>query len=131
MEKDFGYPPFMDYNLNPNFNLGGNFSNNTSSQDSNDIYKDPFFNPISQYEQAFIYYRYLCMQMDYKIRCKEYEKMCKDSLSTNKNSESARRNNINWYIKSHKITIVGFYFFYILLLRLENQIFVEQIKQNF
>ena len=38
--------------------------------------KTQCFNPIMQYEQAFYYYRYLCMQMDYKIKCKEYEKMC-------------------------------------------------------
>ena len=29
---------------------------------------DPMFNPIMQYEQAFAYYKYLCMQMDYKIK---------------------------------------------------------------
>ena len=37
---------------------------------------DPMFNPIIQYEQAYSYYKYLCMQMDYKIKCKEYEKLC-------------------------------------------------------
>ena len=42
----------------------------------NELYKDPVFNPMLQYEQAYCYYRYLCMQMDYKIKCKEYEKMC-------------------------------------------------------
>ena len=42
----------------------------------NDMYKDPMFNPIMQYEQAYSYYKYLCMQMDYKLKCKEYEKMC-------------------------------------------------------
>ena len=42
----------------------------------NDIYKDPMFNPIAQYEQAYMYYKYLCMQMDYKIKCKEYENLC-------------------------------------------------------
>ena len=42
----------------------------------NDMYRDPMFNPINQYEQAYTYYKYLCMQMDYKIKCKEYEKMC-------------------------------------------------------
>lgn len=45
----------------------------------NDMYKDPMFNPIMQYEQAYSYYRYLCMQMDYKLKCKEYEKMCSES----------------------------------------------------
>ena len=44
--------------------------------DMNEIYKDPMFNPINQYEQAYTYYKYLCMQMDYKIKCKEYENMC-------------------------------------------------------
>ena len=49
--------------------------------DVNDIYKDPMFNPIAQYEQAYSYYKYLCMQMEYKIKCKEYEKMCKEGVS--------------------------------------------------
>ena len=66
MDKDFnvyGYmPPYMDSNI-----------------DMNDLYKDYMFNPIMQYEQAFSYYRYLCMQMDYKIKCKEYEKLCNSS----------------------------------------------------
>ena len=57
MDKDFngyGYmPPYMDSNV-----------------DMNDFYKDYMFNPIMQYEQAFSYYRYLCMQMDYKISVK-------------------------------------------------------------
>ena len=62
MDKDFNYgymPPYIDSNI-----------------DMNDLYKDPMFNPIMQYEQAFSYYKYLCMQMDYKIKCKEYEKLC-------------------------------------------------------
>ncbi len=68
MEKDFnGYmPPFMDFGMSP---PAGNM-------DMNELYKDPVFNPMLQYEQAYCYYRYLCMQMDYKIKCKEYEKMC-------------------------------------------------------
>ena len=49
--------------------------------DTNDIYKDPMFNPIAQYEQAYTYYKYLCMQMDYKIKCKEYEKLCSTNTS--------------------------------------------------
>ncbi len=36
---------------------------------------DPMFNPMMQYEQAYMYYRYLTMQMEYKIKCKEYERM--------------------------------------------------------
>lgn len=52
------------------------FNDFQSTYDTNDIYKDPMFNPIMQYEQAYSYYKYLCMQMDYKIKCKEYEKLC-------------------------------------------------------
>ena len=47
-----------------------------------DMYKDPMFNPIAQYEQAYTYYKYLSMQMEYKIKCKEYEKLCTSSGST-------------------------------------------------
>lgn len=73
LERDFnnGFNPnFMDYNQNMN-------------SDMNDLYRDPMFNPIMQYEQAFYYYRYLCMQMDYKIKCKEYEKMCNTQENRN------------------------------------------------
>lgn len=42
----------------------------------NDIYKDPMFNPMLQYEQAYMYYRYLTQQVEYKIKCKEYDKLC-------------------------------------------------------
>lgn len=66
MEKDFN-------DLSNNFGFQ-NF-------DTNDIYKDPMFNPIAQYEQAYTYYKYLCMQMEYKIKCKEYEKICAENLS--------------------------------------------------
>ena len=55
----------------------------------NDMYKDPMFNPIMQYEQAFSYYRYLCMQMDYKIKCKEYEKLCNSSPHNDRTNKNA------------------------------------------
>ena len=52
--------------------------------DLNNIYKDIDFNPIAQYEQAYAYYKYLSMQMEYKIKCKEYEKLCiEKSISNN------------------------------------------------
>ena len=51
----------------------------TEGIDMNELYKDPMFNPIMQYEQAYSYYRYLCMQMEYKIKCKEYEKLCNNT----------------------------------------------------
>lgn len=81
MERDFNnscIPPYMDYNMPPP-NIG---------VDMNDLYKDPMFNPMMQYEQAYCYYRYLCMQMDYKIKCKEYEKM---SSNSNSNDRKERR----------------------------------------
>lgn len=80
VEKDFNnVPPFMDYSM---------FSQTGSNipPDMNDFYKDPMFNPMAQYEQAYCYYRYLCMQMDYKIKCKEYERLCNSS-----NDKSQRR----------------------------------------
>lgn len=58
-----------------------------NSLDMNDLYRDPMFNPIAQYEQAYCYYKYLCMQMDYKIKCKEYEKIC----SHNNNEKSSKK----------------------------------------
>lgn len=80
MEKDFNnfMPPFMDFNSSPNM-------------DMNELYKDPLFNPMMQYEQAYCYYRYLCMQMDYKIKCKEYERMCSNEQ---KNSQPIRERKI-------------------------------------
>ena len=64
-----------DYNIDSN-NVFNPYHLNSSAIDFNELYKDPMFNPIAQYEQAYSYYRYLCMQMDYKIKCKEYEKLC-------------------------------------------------------
>lgn len=77
MEKDYGYMPFSDY-------YGG--YGTPSPENNEDFYKDPIFNPMVHYEQAFCYYRYLTMQMDYKIKCKEYEKMCKDSSTGQQNA---------------------------------------------
>ena len=73
MEKDFN-----------DFQNAYNFGNMgiPNGFDMNEMYKDPMFNPIMQYEQAFSYYKYLCMQMDYKIKCKEYEKLCNSNSST-------------------------------------------------
>ena len=45
--------------------------------DVNDMYKDPMFNPVMQYEQAYMYYKYLTAQVEYKIKCKEYDKLCR------------------------------------------------------
>lgn len=37
------------------------------------------FNPMVQYEQAYMYYRYMTQQLEYKIKCKEYDKLCNSS----------------------------------------------------
>jgi len=52
----YGYPPYTPYeNFDPQM------------QD--------MYNPIMQYEQGYMYYRYLTQQLEYKLKCKEYEKM--------------------------------------------------------
>ena len=61
----------MDYSSYPPFNQ--------FESPESDLYKDPMFNPVAQYEQAYSYYKYLSMQMEYKIKCKEFEKMCAQS----------------------------------------------------
>jgi len=38
---------------------------------------DPLFNPSLQYEQAYMYYRYLTQQVEYKIKCKEYDRIAR------------------------------------------------------
>lgn len=42
-----------------------------------EMYRDNIMNPMLQYEQGYMYYRYLTQQLEYKCKCKEYEKMCK------------------------------------------------------
>ena len=79
MDKDFNnFPPFMDFSTFQQ--MQGN-----PSSDMTDLYRDPMFNPMAQYEQAYLYYRYMCMQMDYKIKCKEYEKMCNQNSNNERN----------------------------------------------
>lgn len=53
----YGYPPYPPYE-NFDASMG-----------------DATFNPIVQYEQGYMYYRYLTQQLEYKIKCKEYEKL--------------------------------------------------------
>ena len=73
------FSPFADYNMN------------NQNNDMNDIYKDPMFNPVMQYEQAYQYYKYLSMQMDYKIKCKEFEILCSKNNNSQSNERSQRR----------------------------------------
>ena len=62
---------FSNYN---NFNNSQSF-NQFESQFDSSMYETPMINPVMQYEQAYMYYRYLSQQMDYKIKCKEFEKL--------------------------------------------------------
>ena len=64
-EPNFNFPPYMNYDMGADPILGEN----------------PMFNPVIQYEQAYMYYRYLTQQIEYKIKCKEYEKLCGNSRS--------------------------------------------------
>ena len=41
----------------------------------NSFENDHIFNPSLQYEQAYMYYRYLTQQVEYKIKCKEYDRI--------------------------------------------------------
>ncbi len=52
--------PYMNYDFGSDPMIGDN----------------PMFNPLMQYEQAYMYYRCLAQQMEYRIKCKEYEKLC-------------------------------------------------------
>lgn len=66
----------MDYN---NFNGFYGYSPYPPYENFDPTMGDAF-NPIMQYEQGYMYYRYLTQQLDYKIKCKEYEKLSsKDS----------------------------------------------------
>ena len=64
----------MDFN---NFSNAGNFNNPYDNNFDSSMYETPMINPIMQYEQAYMYYKYLTQQMDYRIKCKEYEKISK------------------------------------------------------
>jgi len=67
MEKNTDFnaqTPYMGFEVN------GHMDQNFPPYDPN------LFNPISQYEQAYMYYRYLSQQLEYKIKCKEYERLC-------------------------------------------------------
>ena len=66
----FGGPTMYDINFEPSQN-----------QTQNGFETNPMLNPFMQYEQAYMYYRYLAMQMEYKIKCKEYENLISKSAS--------------------------------------------------
>ena len=63
--------PFFDpYNFN-----SSNFQPQIESQN---IQSDLNVNPNSYFENQYMYYRYLTQMMDYRIKCKEYERICKN-----------------------------------------------------
>ena len=66
----------MDYQYSSYYPYDGSFDPSM---------QDPMINPMMQYEQAYMYYRYLTMQLEYKMKSIEYEKM------TKQNSRSERR----------------------------------------
>lgn len=68
----------MDKNIDYN-NFYGYSPYSSGMQDSNFEPQYADFNPMAQYEQGYMYYRYLTQQLEYKIKCKEFEKMCNDS----------------------------------------------------
>ena len=59
MDKNYDFPPFPPYGMG-------------YEQAAEDM-----FNPMMQYEQGYMYYRFMCMQLEYKIKQKELEKMSK------------------------------------------------------
>ena len=72
MNNFYGMPP---YNYDTNYD--------TSIGDNN------IFNPITQYEQAYMYYRYMTQLMEYKIKCKEYDKLC-NNFGKSESSKNSR-----------------------------------------
>lgn len=91
----YGMPPFSPagmgmYDMSGTGNFNSDFCQNSNTNNSPNAGSMPFgfsgsmestamFNPLFQYEQAYMYYRYLSMQMEYKIKCKEYEKLTSKS----------------------------------------------------
>ena len=81
MDKDYfnmgpySVPPYYGFD-------GNNIDPNTNPMDNGNM-----FNPLMQYEQAYMYYRYLSQQMEYKIKCEEYEKL----VSNSENSRTSSR----------------------------------------
>ena len=79
----------MDKNIDYNNFYGFGYApySSTSPEGFENGYAD--FNPIAQYEQGYMYYRFLTQQLEYKIKCKEFEKIC--SSNDNKENRTERR----------------------------------------
>jgi len=63
MDKNYDFPPFSSYSM--------------GADTIDDMYSNPVFNPIMQYEQGYMYYKFMCQQLEYKMKLKEYEKQSK------------------------------------------------------
>lgn len=68
MDKNIDYNNFYGYGYSP-YSSG-------SPEGFEGGYAD--FNPMAQYEQGYMYYRFLTQQLEYKIKCKEFEKICNE-----------------------------------------------------
>lgn len=69
----------MDFNNYNGYSPYTPYDGNVMEQNMNE---QNLFNPAVQYEQAYMYYRYLSQQMDYKIKCKEYENLYRNEKSS-------------------------------------------------
>lgn len=63
-----------DYHSYNNAGSSPSFSPYEAQFDTS-MYETPMINPVAQYEQAYMYYKYLSQQMEYKIKCKEFERL--------------------------------------------------------
>lgn len=63
---------------NTDFNNFGGFGPQYAGFEPNSDFPfidNPMFNPAMQYEQTYMYYKCLTQQLEYKIKCKEFEKI--------------------------------------------------------
>ena len=67
-------PPYMGYEANVDSNMAEN----------------SMFNPMIQYEQAYMYYRYMTQQLEYKIKCKEYDRLCNNTSRSDSGKNDRR-----------------------------------------
>jgi len=69
------------------FEYQNNFNPYTIEQNQmySDYMQEPLLNPSLQYEQMYMYYKYLTQQMEYKIKCVEYENCINTRQNKNTN----------------------------------------------
>lgn len=68
------------YDYQNSFNNPYGYDPNMSTPD---YMQETMLNPAMQYEQMYMYYKYLTQQMEYKIKCMEYENLCKRNGNSN------------------------------------------------